>query len=239
MSDVNVNFGASESARYESDIAYLKGMCEYNQKYNTCNKVCEGCAYNYAPIFSMMPPHMQASVIRYSDMYYMQFVNNKEAAIHERKQTKIIIICVAALVVLLVMLCMFLMFKNISYAKVTYSDDTISEAICKVKENIKDINKDGEINCQDYSIMFKLYWDSHYDKDDCHIMYTVLKNIPTKREQPHCFVKVRKDGRWIYIEPQAIRGDYTLDTFWGNKNWKVLAYHTMYLGDDIWLATIP
>lgn len=84
---------------------------------------------------------------------------------------------------------------------------------------VDDVNGDGEVNCQDWSIIFTALWVEHYNVcDTCAIVINQHNNMN------HMFVAVRHSifEPWEYIEPQAFKnGDcsqsYFMEDYWGNK----------------------
>lgn len=74
-----------------------------------------------------------------------------------------------------------------------------------------DINNDNKINCIDYTLCFKITWDSVNYPRDCEIVYNSIIN--------HLFIRARKDinSDWIYIEPQGSKYMYTMQDVWGSK----------------------
>ena len=97
----------------------------------------------------------------------------------------------------------------------------IENCLRVVREQACDINKDGEINCQDYALIFYTAWNnSGYSND---ITVALVRNINDATDMNHllCAVRLTKFEHWQYIEPQAwLAGDYACSydpaEFWGN-----------------------
>lgn len=114
--------------------------------------------------------------------------------------------------------------------KVVVSAVVIPEWLGKVydsmPEHVPDMNADGLYNCIDYSLCFKVTWDSMNSARDCEIVYNSILN--------HLFIRVRKDinSAWIYVEPQGSRYRYTMQDVWGDK---YIAGGNVYGGTAKWL----
>ena len=89
----------------------------------------------------------------------------------------------------------------------------ILDTLDRTKQYVTDVNKDGEINCIDYSCTFKIIWDKMYDASDCEIVRNKSSTMN------HLFIRTRQyKGRpWECIEPQAAVKDitkYFMEDFW-------------------------
>jgi hypothetical protein len=88
----------------------------------------------------------------------------------------------------------------------------VRSTLTQVHAQIKDLNNDGKINCQDYAAMFHRLWP------DSDIMYN--RHIgPTG----HVFIRIPAGnaGGIYFVEPQAKNNDWLMSEQWPNWNqWK-------------------
>ena len=99
-----------------------------------------------------------------------------------------------------------------------FSLDTflLNKVLSETHYYVKDVNKDGKVNCIDYAITFKTFWDwiaPDGHSINCEIVRNVNKNFN------HLFVRVRANSRsdWEYVEPQASIDNYRMEDYWGCK----------------------
>ena len=96
-------------------------------------------------------------------------------------------------------------------------DDKILKILYKAQEAVIDYNRDGEINCVDRAVAFKLVWDQAYNPSDCELVSNHNKDILN-----HLFVRVRVNssfGTWVYVEPAYKPGcwkSYKMEDVWGD-----------------------
>lgn len=101
-------------------------------------------------------------------------------------------------------------------------ENNIENCLRSVRKNERDINKDGIINCQDYTILFYEAWNnSNYPNKET---IGIVRNYNEDTGMNHLFIAVRITmfDKWEYVEPQAwLSGDYTaqyyMADFWGSK----------------------
>jgi hypothetical protein len=72
-----------------------------------------------------------------------------------------------------------------------YNYTDVKKALKWVTQNVQDYNKDGALNCQDYSAAFLRAYPS------AQIMYN-----PNIGPTGHVFNRVSTPDGWLYIEPQ-------------------------------------
>lgn len=111
----------------------------------------------------------------------------------------------------------------------------ILDTLDKTYKYAVDVNKDGEINCIDYSCIFKKLWDKSFDSSNCEI----VRNKSLKMN--HLFIRVRQYGGrpWECIEPQAAKKDitkYFMEDFWSAKEYNPI--YNIYGETDKWLKEI-
>lgn len=77
--------------------------------------------------------------------------------------------------------------------------------------NIYDVTADGKKNCQDYTILFYLFWQDRYPEDKDRVFFVRNKNPFTGMN--HMFIyMIDYDGKGFYLEP------------WANNNKKYLMF---------------
>ena len=92
------------------------------------------------------------------------------------------------------------------------NEKLIAWIISESRESLRDVNKDGKVNCVDYSVVFKETWDRLLwaRKERCD--FVVNDNVPDK--WCHMFVTV-KNVYWpwdtVKVEPQANVNPYMKD----------------------------
>ena len=111
----------------------------------------------------------------------------------------------------------------------------IIDTLNKVQLYVTDVNKDGEINCIDYSCTFKMLWDKMYDPSDCEIVRNKSATMN------HLFIRTRQfEGKqWECIEPQAATKDinhYFMEDFWPANVYNPV--YNIYGETGIWLKEV-
>lgn len=79
---------------------------------------------------------------------------------------------------------------------------------------VTDFDKDGKINCIDYTISFKLTWDKFYPdlKHKC----TIIRNVNPRSGMNHLFIKVGDQ----FVEPWSYNiNKYTMEDNWWNGSY--------------------
>ena len=122
--------------------------------------------------------------------------------------------------------------KSLDYYQ---NDECIRTVFDATYAGVSDVNKDGRLDCIDYSITFKREWDKRYNPRNCELIYN--RNVPAKWY--HLFVRCRESfgSQWLYVETQAQKHNYKMETFWDEtynplynryhetKRWMKLAVH--------------
>lgn len=94
----------------------------------------------------------------------------------------------------------------------TYAD--ISDAVVRTHSQVRDMNRDGKVNCVDYSLTFKSIWEAEHGKGSC----VLMKNHNDATGMHHMFVKVRHTYNvWTYVEPQGTADNWTPYSVWGRR----------------------
>lgn len=111
----------------------------------------------------------------------------------------------------------------------------ILDTLDRTKQYVTDVNKDGEINCIDYSCTFKMIWDKMYEASDCEIVRNKSSTMN------HLFIRTRQyKGRpWECIEPQAAVKDitkYFMEDFWGHSIYNPV--YNIYGETEVWMKEV-
>ena len=111
----------------------------------------------------------------------------------------------------------------------------ILDTLDKTNKYATDVNNDGEINCIDYSCIFKVLWDKSFDCKNCEIVRN--KSLTMN----HLFIRVRQHGGtdWECIEPQAAKTDitkYFMEDFWSAREYNPV--YNIYGETNLWLKEI-
>ena len=111
----------------------------------------------------------------------------------------------------------------------------ILDTLDKTNKYVTDVNQDGEINCIDYTCVFKVLWDKQYDSKNCEIVRNKSNTMN------HLFIRVRQHSgtQWECIEPQAPKKEitkYFMEDFWAATEYNPL--YNIYGETDKWLKEI-
>lgn len=111
----------------------------------------------------------------------------------------------------------------------------ILDTLDRTKQYVTDVNKDGEVNCIDYSCTFKMIWDKMYEASDCEIVRNKSDTMN------HLFIRTRQyNGRpWECIEPQAAVKDitkYFMEDFWSSDVYNPV--YNVYGETEQWLKEV-
>ena len=75
-----------------------------------------------------------------------------------------------------------------------------------LKQGVYDVNKDGRVNCIDYSILFRMLYGSN--------ARLYINRNPWK-DMNHMFICVHHNGTVMYVEPQGEPDRYMMGLIWG------------------------
>ena len=111
----------------------------------------------------------------------------------------------------------------------------ILDTLDRTKQYVTDVNKDGEINCIDYSCTFKMLWDKMYDASNCEIVRNKSSTMN------HLFIRTRQYSArpWECIEPQAGLKNitkYFMEDFWSSDIYNPM--YNIYGETDRWLQEV-
>ncbi|MBP5576271.1 MAG: hypothetical protein J6X67_05880 [Treponema sp.] len=107
---------------------------------------------------------------------------------------------------------------------------TIKEA----QANVYDYNLDGQVNCRDYSCVFKITWDRKFPDEAYRCI--LVRNTPPN-DVGHLFVNILDDNScYIDVEPQAYSPQhYLMAENWPRGKYSNDAY-SYYNETDYWLS---
>jgi hypothetical protein len=91
-------------------------------------------------------------------------------------------------------------------------ESMIRDTLAKTVRQVRDVNKDGLVNCIDYAVVF---WELFPDKHAITISYN--ENVGGVA---HLFNVVYTSGRWRAVEPQAGRHKdrgFWMRDYWGSR----------------------
>lgn len=156
--------------------------CTTGQKYNTC--------------YAIMNDYDKMRTRQHTSKYYGEYIRQPEGFMSYSRLKRHYFYWLVLPVILIIILI-------ITLSSVAYGDSLSHHAVVDVlhmtRLSISDINNDGEINCVDYAITYKLCWDSKYPKRQC----LIVRNYNPHTNWHHLFVKVFIDNEWVYIEPMS------------------------------------
>ena len=91
----------------------------------------------------------------------------------------------------------------------------IGDVARRAQEILIDYDRNGEINCVDKAVAFKLIWDKTYRWHPCQL----IRNSNLDANYHHLFVRVFILGRWYYLEPnyKPNRDSYLMEDVWGDR----------------------
>lgn len=106
-----------------------------------------------------------------------------------------------------------MLFSNVNAKpiKVYYIRDVAKRA----QDILIDFDGNGEINCVDKAVAFKLVWDKTYRFTRCEL----VRNYNPAMDFSHLFVRIRLLGMWYCIEPSYNPNRLTcvMSDVWGDR----------------------
>lgn len=83
---------------------------------------------------------------------------------------------------------------------------------------VQDVNADGKVNCIDYSLTFKKFWD-WIAPDGYSMNCEIVHNVNKQKNFNHLFIRIRTNSlsEWVCIEPQATIQNYNMEKYWGTR----------------------
>lgn len=220
------------------ELARGRSACICRLQFGACKKVeCKACeiSRNYSTCYKNLNEYDRERLATYVSDCYVEdsltperWMSYRSLKVHLFKWIILIFLCLAFIFVPLVMLAP----GSEPKSTVEVSDDTHKRIVITKKlvdKNIKDINGDGSVNCQDYAITFKLIWDSVYPdcKNDC----IIIRNRSMLMH--HLFNGVYDGNDLVFIEPWASDPyNYLMRNNW---NYKWNPRYNIYDETEMWL----
>lgn len=152
-------------------------------------------------------------------IYPAKWMSYKRLKLHTLKWALIIIFC-------FILLFLPVLLMNAEAPKNAYGvddilEDNIVNTLMYSQENIYDLNGDEEINCIDYTIMFKLSWDKRYPGKEHRCI--IIRNKSDSMN--HLFIGIYDDySNLVFVEPWA----HTPWKYLMEDNWSPSKYNPKY-----------
>lgn len=212
------------------ELARGRSACICRLQFGACTKEeCKGCehAHNYSACYKQLNEYDRSRLSTYVHSFYMQdsltpgkWMSYKNLKRHLAKWIAVVAACLALIIIPLL-----IMPLGNEPVQATSVSDEVNKRIVITKKlvdiNIKDINKDGLVNCIDHAIIFKLIWDSVYPerKDDC----IIIRNKSLTMH--HLFNGVYDGDSIVFVEPWASDPyKYLMSSNWSSWNPKYNKY---------------
>lgn len=202
------------------ELAKTQARCMCLLQYKRCSKKdCAKCNSNKYLLNckEMMSDYDRSRLDNYTIEYYGAFSRSPLSWMGHKQFTRtynrfvLLLIVVFWLIVLLLGLGSGVGPFDRAHPQLDY-DAMIIRTMQKAQANIRDLDKDGKINCVDYAIMFKLTWDREYPvlKDKCEI----VRNVNKRTEMNHLFTYVNGIGVEAWA-PDPYR--FRMEDNWGGR----------------------
>lgn len=98
------------------------------------------------------------------------------------------------------------------------SENLIKETSKRTHTYVWDVDCNDKINCVDYAVTFKYFWDKYSPKGNS-FNCQIIRNKNPVNGFHHLFIRVRANTKseWIYIEPQAYYPNLDMFEYWGER----------------------
>lgn len=130
--------------KYDRELNNIAESCAAHYAEHRCSRNCNNCSLN----LNRYLPEKEATMLKTDALLRYEYFAEKERAKNESNLHKGL--------VSLILLIAILFFNAIDHVYgVDYlykTDEEIQEVLCHVRDTIRDVNFDGEINCIDYSV---------------------------------------------------------------------------------------
>ena len=224
------------------ELAKTQARCMCLLQYKRCSKkACANCksCKRLMSCKACMNDYDKERLDNYTLEYYNKYSQNPMAWMGHKQFVKTYNGFIGALILCLILLlgCVFLAggpFDKPPVPKLNY-DVMIVTTIQSAQVNIRDLDRDGKINCVDYATMFKITWDQTYPllKNKCQI----VRNVNPNTGMNHLFVHVWNDrSESIDIEPWTQNPYvYRMQDIWGDR---YSPEYNKYGETDYWLNEV-
>ena len=203
------------------ELARGRSACICRIQFGACKKQdCSNCniGLEYRNCYNQMNDYDRVRLSKYVSENYVhdsarpgKWMGYKGLKRYMLKWTCITLLCLLALIIPL----LFMMPGAEPDLHINEElDARIVLVITKTFDNIRDINSDGEINCVDYAITFKLLWDLFYPNNtsDC----IIIRNYSYKLH--HLFIGIYQNDHLIFVEPWSkIHTRYLMRDNWSDE----------------------
>ena len=205
------------------ELAAGRSACICRIQFGRCTKdECTSCdiGRQYRNCYNQMNDYDKQRLSKYVSQNYVQdslypgkWMSYKALRKHTAKWFALIAVCL-----FFIFIPLFLMAPGDKPSDVhTVSQSTNNQIIVTIKlaqKYVKDVNRDGKVNCIDYACSFKLIWDAIYPEQagDC----IIIRNHSLTLN--HLYVGVYENNSLIFVEPWTSNPDvYDMQTIWGEK----------------------
>lgn len=225
------------------ELAKTQARCMCMLQYKRCDKsMCANCrsGQRLASCKACMNDYDKERLDNYTIEYYQEYSKNVMGWMGHKQFVKSYNRFVFAMILFTISLVLLVMlagggpFDKPPTPRLNY-DSMIVSIIQDAQANIRDLDKDGQINCVDYATMFKITWDQTYPllKNKCQI----VRNVNPNTGMNHLFVHVWNDSsESIDIEPWTSNPYiYKMNDVWGNRYDPA---YNKYGETDYWLSEV-
>jgi hypothetical protein len=211
MAQLDLNLNTQNSAH--DNLYHIALQCEENKK-NGCANQCGACPFNVVLYTESM---REAALIKTTAM-----VDAHKKFEYQQNQSNA---GIGGLIIIVMIISWFVFTcspkKTVNAPKNTAKTELVkakpknlSTLIKQVRQDLRDVNDDGLLNCIDYAVIFYEKYNAAFG-EGAHII--VNQNNPYS-DMNHLFNAVEtRDGSLIYVEPQSESTNTSPDNFWGIK----------------------
>lgn len=225
------------------ELAKTRSACICRIQFGRCTQnECKHCAVNqrYKSCYNELSDYDKQRLLSYTAERWVQDSATPE---HWATFPRVFIYLflkpffIVGVIILLLWIC-FCSFPT-EQPKYTVPVERSEQIIATIKEaqsKVKDINADGEINCIDYAITYKLVWDNKFPGKEYQCL--ILRNYNPTNGFHHLFIAMQDDNNnFIFVEPWA-KNPYIYNM---EDNWKNGRYNpkfNLYSETVKWLNTV-
>lgn len=193
------------------ELAKSRAMCLCAVQFGRCKEhECAKCQDNirYNNCSSTMNDYDKIRLNKYINDYYMEYSRNPGRWSSFNGLLKLLLGWLACVVIIIMIT--YAILSALPRARPDKNDSDIINTLTLTHRYIKDINNDSTINCIDYAVSFKYWWDKYYNKNRC----IFVRNYNWKTGFHHLFVKVDD----VLVEPWCSnKYMYLMEDNWSNK----------------------
>ena len=220
------------------ELAKGRAACICRLQFGRCDKSeCANCSVGmqYRRCYYQMSDYDKQRLSSYVSENYVKYSDTPEAWMTHTRYVKYILSLFLYYLVLpaIILLFCFLAEKPGDFPIDQETDERIEYVMHKVKTYVHDINGDGLVNCIDYAVLFKIYWDEKYpdQKPSCII---IRNKKPAPYKMHHLFIGINTGFQIIEVEPRAKNyKKYLMADNWSTKYYN--RNYNIYCETNKWL----